>query len=87
VGFLKLRKPAVLRAQHGLSFWDIRDGAKALMQLIEKGLECLRLPDFFHFVHDIVKIMTLATSGSSASPNASDTPSTPICWPASTALP
>jgi hypothetical protein len=33
----------------------VSDRAKALIQLAEKGLECLSMPDFFHFVHDIVK--------------------------------
>jgi hypothetical protein len=33
----------------------VSDRAKALIQLAEKGLECLSMPDFFHFVHEIVK--------------------------------
>jgi hypothetical protein len=33
----------------------VSDRAKALIQLAEQGLACLRLPDFFHFVHAIVK--------------------------------
>ena len=38
----------------------VSDRAKALIQLAEKGLECLSMPDFFHFVHDIVKSYALA---------------------------
>jgi hypothetical protein len=38
----------------------VSDRAKALRQLAEQGLECLSLPDFFHFVHDIVKSYALA---------------------------
>lgn len=34
--------------------------AKALIQLAEKGWECLRMPDCFHLVHDIVKSYSLA---------------------------
>jgi hypothetical protein len=33
----------------------VSDRAKALIQLAEQGLECLSMPDFFHFLHDIVK--------------------------------
>src|SRR5712671_6561000 len=33
----------------------VSDRAKALIQLAEKGLECLSMPDFFHVIHDIVK--------------------------------
>ena len=29
----------------------VSDRAKALIQLAEKGLECLSMPDFFHCVH------------------------------------
>ena len=36
------------------------DRAKALIQLAEKGLACLGMPDFFHVVHDIVKSYSLA---------------------------
>ena len=36
------------------------DRAKALIQLAEKGLECLSMPDFFHLVHAIVKSYSLA---------------------------
>lgn len=38
----------------------VSDRAKALIQLAEKGLECFSMPDFFHFVHDIVKSYALA---------------------------
>jgi hypothetical protein len=38
----------------------VSDRAKALIQLADKGLECLSMPDFFHFVHDIVKSYGLA---------------------------
>jgi hypothetical protein len=38
----------------------VSDRAKALMQLAEKGLECLSMPDFFHVVHDLVKSYALA---------------------------
>jgi hypothetical protein len=33
----------------------VSDRAKALIQLAEQGLECLRMPDFFHVAHEIVK--------------------------------
>jgi hypothetical protein len=38
----------------------VSDRAKALIQLAEKGLECLSMPDFFHCVHEIVKSYSLA---------------------------
>jgi uncharacterized protein DUF6399/IclR-like helix-turn-helix domain-containing protein len=38
----------------------VSDRAKALIQLAEKGLECLSMPDFFHLIHDIVKSYSLA---------------------------
>jgi hypothetical protein len=38
----------------------VSDRAKALVQLANKGLECLSIPDFFHLVHDIVKSYSLA---------------------------
>src|SRR5207237_6226124 len=38
----------------------VSDRAKALIQLAEKGLECLSMPDFFHVVHDIIKSYSLA---------------------------
>jgi hypothetical protein len=38
----------------------VSDRAKALIQLAEKGLECLSVPDFFHLMHDIVKSYSLA---------------------------
>jgi len=37
----------------------VSDRAKALIQLAEKGLECLSMPDFFHVVHEIVKSYSL----------------------------
>jgi hypothetical protein len=40
----------------------VSDRAKALIQLAEKGLACLSMPDFFHFVHDIVKSYALTIS-------------------------
>src|SRR5215510_9031695 len=33
----------------------VSDRAKALIQLADKGLECLSIPDFFHCMHDLVK--------------------------------
>jgi IclR helix-turn-helix domain len=41
----------------------VSDRAKALIQLAEKSLECLSMPDFFHLVHDIVKSYSLAWGG------------------------
>jgi hypothetical protein len=38
----------------------VSDRAKALIQLAEKGLECLSMPDFFHVAHEIVKSYSLA---------------------------
>ena len=38
----------------------VSDRAKALIQLAEKGLECLSMPDFFHVVHAIIKSYSLA---------------------------
>jgi len=38
----------------------VSDRAKALIQLAEKGVECLSMPDFFHVVHDIIKSYSLA---------------------------
>lgn len=38
----------------------VSDRAKALIQLAEKGLECLSMPDFFHCMHDLVKSYSLA---------------------------
>jgi hypothetical protein len=38
----------------------VSDRAKALIQLAEKGLECLSMPDFFHLVHEIVKSYSCA---------------------------
>ena len=38
----------------------VSDRAKALIQLAEKGLECLSMPDFFHVIHDIIKSYALA---------------------------
>ncbi len=38
----------------------VSDRAKALIQLAEKGLECLSMPDFFHLMHDLVKSYSLA---------------------------
>jgi transcriptional regulator with XRE-family HTH domain len=37
----------------------VSDRAKALIQLAEKGLECLSMPDFFHVIHDIIKSYSL----------------------------
>ena len=36
------------------------DRAKALIQLAEKGLEGLSMPDFFHVIHELVKSYSLA---------------------------
>src|SRR4029434_7236009 len=38
----------------------VSDRAKALIQLAEQGFQCLSMPDFFHFMHDIVKSYSLA---------------------------
>jgi hypothetical protein len=38
----------------------VSDRAKALIQLAEQGFKCLSMPDFFHFMHDIVKNYSLA---------------------------
>ena len=38
----------------------VSDRANALIQLAEKGLECLSMPDCFHVVHEIVKSYALA---------------------------
>src|SRR6266702_5724207 len=38
----------------------VSDRAKALIQLAEKGLECLSMPDFFPLMHDLVKSSALA---------------------------
>jgi AraC-like DNA-binding protein len=38
----------------------VSDRAKALIQLAEKGLECLSMPDFFHCMHDVGKSYALA---------------------------
>ena len=38
----------------------VSDRAKALIQLAEKGFECLSMPDFFHVLHDLGKSYALA---------------------------
>ena len=38
----------------------VSDRAKALIQLAEQGLECLRMPDFFPCMHELVKSYALA---------------------------
>jgi hypothetical protein len=38
----------------------VSDRAKACIQLAEKGLECLSMPDFFHVIHAIIKSDSLA---------------------------
>ena len=38
----------------------VSDRAKALIQLAEKGLECLSMPDFFHVVHELIKAYSSA---------------------------
>jgi hypothetical protein len=38
----------------------VSDRAKALVQLAEKGFECLSMPDFFHVMHDLVKSYSFA---------------------------
>ena len=38
----------------------VSDRANALIQLAEKGFECLSMPDCFHVVHEIVKSYSLA---------------------------
>ena len=38
----------------------VSDRAKALIQLADQGLGCLSMPDFFHVMHDLVKISSLA---------------------------
>jgi Family of unknown function (DUF6399) len=37
----------------------VSDRAKALIQLAEKGLECLSMPDFFHCMHELGKSYAL----------------------------
>src|SRR3954454_3120814 len=37
----------------------VSDRAKALIQLAEQGFQCLSMPDFFHFMHDIVQSYSL----------------------------
>jgi hypothetical protein len=39
----------------------VSDRTKALVKLAETGLECLSIPDFFHLMHDLVKIYSLAS--------------------------
>ena len=41
----------------------VSDRAKALITLAEKGLECLRIPEVFHRIHDLVKSYSLAICG------------------------
>jgi hypothetical protein len=38
----------------------VSDRAKALIQLAEQGCACLRRPDFFHCMHDMVQSYALA---------------------------
>lgn len=38
----------------------VSDRAKALIQLAEKGFGCLRIPDFVHLVHELVKSYSLS---------------------------
>ncbi len=38
----------------------VSDRAKALIQLAERGLGCLSIPDFFHVMHEIIKSYSLA---------------------------
>jgi Family of unknown function (DUF6399)/IclR helix-turn-helix domain len=38
----------------------VSDRAKALIQLAEQGLECVRKPAFFHVMHEIIKSYSLA---------------------------
>jgi hypothetical protein len=38
----------------------VSERAQALIQLAAQGLECLSMPDFFHFLHDIMKSYALA---------------------------
>jgi hypothetical protein len=45
----------------GLSL--VRDRAKALIKLADTGLECLRIPDWFHRIHALVKSSSLAICG------------------------
>jgi hypothetical protein len=37
----------------------VSDRAKALIQLADKGLACLSMPDFFHVTHEIIKSYSL----------------------------
>ena len=59
----------------------VSDRAKALIQLAEKGLECLSMPDFFHVIHEIIKSYSLAI-GRHLRPSAPGTPPKPRKpWP------
>ena len=49
-----------LKALRAEVLYLVSDRAKALIQLAEKGLECLSMPDFFHVVHEISKNYALA---------------------------
>src|SRR6266545_2066908 len=51
---------ARLKALGTSVLYVVSDRAKALIQLAEKGLECLSMPDFFHLVQEIVKSYSLA---------------------------
>ena len=51
---------ARLKALGAEVLYLVSDRAKALIQLAEKGLECLSMPDFFHVVHDLIKSYSLA---------------------------
>ena len=57
---LKVRVDQRLDALGAQVRYVVRDRAKALIQLAEKGLEYLSMSDFFHLVHDIVKSYSLA---------------------------
>ncbi len=51
---------ARLKALGAEVLYLVSDRAKALIQLAEKGLACLSMPDFFHIVHEIIKSYSLA---------------------------
>src|SRR5262249_26553454 len=51
---------ARLTARGATVCYRVSDRAKALLQRAEQGLECLRMPDCFHVVHEMVQSSSLA---------------------------
>ena len=68
-----------LKALGAQVLYLVSDRAKALIQLAEQGLECLSMPDFFHFVHEIVKSYSLAIGqrAATSAPGAHASPGSP----------